>query len=48
MEVAIQAYEDGLVRIFKGDDELECLDEMIEVYEEDKKIKDVSILEQIK
>ncbi len=35
VEVATQAYEDGLVRIFKGEDELTELDQCIDVKEND-------------
>ncbi len=35
-EVAIQAFEDGLVRIFHGEEELAGLDESIVVKEEDR------------
>ena len=35
VEVAIQAYEDGLVRIFKGEDELTELGQSIDVKEND-------------
>lgn len=35
-EVALQAFEDGLVRIFQGEEELRGLDESIVVKEEDR------------
>lgn len=35
-EVAVQAFEDGLVRIFKEEDELTGLDESIDVKENDR------------